>query len=515
MGVVGVSQMTLRGGTCVFCFVLAVLLLLSGEAMLSLARGEPPRAPGPDEPALPAGPGDAEPRTPEGPASDEEPAPPPGPAGAAEEPPPPAGPQEIKRRPGSPIPDKRKPPAKWLDLTGFWEVRGGIRTQRDSHEKTASLGETRLHLDWEKPWQKLILKVSADFVYDPVLDHHSVNLQSGQGWVDLRQANVTLSPAKFMDVKVGRQILTWGTGDLLFLNDLFPKDWQAFFVGRDEEYLKAPSDALKMSLFSDLADMDIVYVPQFDHDRFIRGRRISYYNAALGRLAGRDAVVDADEPSDWFRNDEWAARVSKNLKGYELAAYGFWGYWKSPGGQAPITGNATFPRLAVYGASARGQVGKGIGNVEAAYYNSHQDDDGDAPFTHNSQLRILFGYEQDLPQIARDLVVGVQYYVEWMADYDDYLRMVPMRARAADERRHVITSRITKRLMNQNMTLSLFAYYSPSDADAYLRANVKYKIDDNWTAEVGGNVFLGKYAHTFFGQFDRNSNLYAALRYAF
>ena len=88
-------------------------------------------------------------------------------------------------------------------------------------------------------------------------------------------------------------------------------------------------------------------------------------------------------------------------------------------------------------------------------------------------------------------------------------------APAADEDRHVLTARIRKLLMNQNLTVSLFAYFSPTDADAYLRPNVKYKIDDHWTVEAGGNVMLGSEHHTFFGQFRDNSNLYAALRYGF
>jgi len=61
----------------------------------------------------------------------------------------------------------------------------------------------------------------------------------------------------------------------------------------------------------------------------------------------------------------------------------------------------------------------------------------------------------------------------------------------------------------------MFTYYSPTDADAYMRPNIRYKIDDHWTVEVGGNVFVGKDDHTFFGQFERNSNIYASLRCAF
>ncbi len=45
---------------------------------------------------------------------------------------------------------------------------------------------------------------------------------------------------------------------------------------------------------------------------------------------------------------------------------------------------------------------------------------------------------------------------------------------ARDHFRHLTTVRLTKLLMNQNLWLSLFTYYSPSDKDAHLRPNVNY-----------------------------------------
>ena len=69
--------------------------------------------------------------------------------------------------------------------------------------------------------------------------------------------------------------------------------------------------------------------------------------------------------------------------------------------------------------------------------------------------------------------------------------------------------------VNQNLTLSFFARYSPNDDDAYLRPTVSYKISDNWLATAGANVFLGSQDYTFLGQFQDNTNVYAALRYSF
>lgn len=364
----------------------------------------------------------------------------------------------------------------------------------------------------EKLWGNATFRVTSDLLYDPVLDRHSVRLEEGQGFVDLREANLTVTPASFMDVKGGRQILTWGTGDLVFINDLFPKDWNSFFIGRDEEYLKAPSDAAKVSFFSSLANLDLVYTPRFDADRFIDGRRISYYNSTLGRLAGREAIVRVDKPNDWFEDDEVALRLYRNVRGYELAVYGYNGFWKSPAGQDPMTGKATFPDLSVYGASIRGSIGKGIGNIEFAFYDSQDDRKGDDPFIRNGELRFLVGYEQE---VARDLTMGIQYYLEYMMDHSDYRRTLPPGSPRADEARHLLTLRLLKLFMNQNLKLSLFTFYSPSDSDAYLRPNIHYKIDDHWSAEIGGNVFIGKDDHTFFGQFKENTNVYGGVRYSF
>lgn len=419
---------------------------------------------------------------------------------------------EPEKETESRVPAEEAPSAPLLDVAGFWEARGGVRTQTDTHEKDASLGETRFQLELGRAWTHTAFKLTSDFLYDGVLDDHDVHLEEGRGWVDLREATFSATPLSFMDLKVGRQILTWGTGDMLFINDMFPKDWNSFFIGRDVEYLKAPSDAAKVSLFTPAANLDVVYTPRFDSDRFIDGERISYWNSSLGHISGRDAVVRTEKPDDWFDDDEIAWRLFKNVSGYELAAYGYHGFWKSPGGSDVSSGKAIFPELSVYGASLRGTVFGGIGSMELGYYDSRDDRRGDNPFVRNSEFRFLLGYERE---IARNFTLGGQYYLEHMLDYDDYLGVLPEGIAVTDEDRHVLTVRLTRLLMRQNLRLSLFAYYSPSDRDAYLRPNVHYKLSDHWSAEIGGNIFVGDQPHTFFGQFQDNTNLYAGIRYGF
>ncbi len=387
------------------------------------------------------------------------------------------------------------------EVHGFLEVRAGCRTQPDPYEKEASILETRLQGEVSTQTDVAQFKYKGDVWYDGILE---------QARYETREAWMFLRPTDFLDIKLGRQVLTWGTGDLVFLNDLFPKDWQSFFIGRDAEYLKAPSDSVKVSLFSDLLNADFVFTPLFASDRFITGQYISYWNGALGRLAGNESELDYDKPDQWFADAEYAARLYRTVGAYELALYGYFGFWKNPGGIAAC-GEYIFPRLHVYGASARGPVAGGIGNIEVAYYDSIEDPGGRDPNSNNSEMRYLVGFARE---ISRDFNGSVQYYVEQLLRYQDY-RATFEGGHPRDALRHVLTVQLTKLLMNQNLELSLAGYWSPSDHDAYLRPKILYKWTDSIKQEVGANIFLGQRDDTMFGQYKANTNIYMALRYSF
>jgi len=402
-----------------------------------------------------------------------------------------------------------------VEMNGVADYRYGRRTAETEVEDDTSLNELRLQTDLLWYHDRFTAQLKGDLVYDAVAaEWDDVDLETGKGMLDLRQANLLISPLSWMDLKLGRQVLTWGAGDLVFINDLFPKDWQSFFLGRHIEYLKAPSDALFVSLFPSLVNIDIAYTPRFDSDRHVTGERLAFWNGQA--IVGQDGVLVTDRPARWFEDDELAARLYRNVGGYELALYGYHGYWKSPGGMDPTTGHWLFPALAVYGASVRGPLIGGIASVEAGYYDSVDDRDGDDPFVNNSEARLLLGYERE---VAQDLTMGMQYYVERMLDHDAYtdalIAIGQPTATARDEDRHTVTLRVTYLLMNQNLIMSCFTRYSPSDADAYIRPVATYRISDQWQASVGGNIFFGDDDHTFLAQFEPNNNLYASLRCSF
>jgi len=389
-------------------------------------------------------------------------------------------------------------------VEGFVDARWGERVSSDTGRESATLREVRVQAGQTRYLGPVDVRVKADFVYDDLDgDREEVDLDTGEGWVDLRTAWAAFRPAPWVDVKVGRQVLTWGTGDLLFLNDLFPKDWRSFFVGRDVEYLKAPSDAVWAAVYPGDWTLDLVWTPEFDPDRYLTGERISFYPDRF--------TPESPLPAEVPDGSEWAARLSRVFGSVETALYGYQGYWKSPAG-FNARGRAVFPELRVWGASVLFPAAGGLMNLEGAYYDSLEDRSGTDPNIDNSEARLLAGYSRE---VRTDLTLGVQAYVEWLQDAAAYERNLPAGHPARDELRQVYTVRMTQFLMKQKLTLSAFLFASPTDEDAYLRGSAEYKWTDRLATTVGANLFAGREDSTFFGQFDDNSNVYVAVRHWF
>ncbi len=391
------------------------------------------------------------------------------------------------------------------------DSRAGVRVARPIEEKRSSMAELRLQLHGERSWEFLssTVAVTADLVYDPVHDIYKPDLIRGEGALDLREASIETTPVEWMDLRLGRQALTWGTGDLLFINDMFPKDWNAFLIGRDMEYLKAPSDALKVSLYHQLASVDLIYTPRFNADRYPDRRRLSSWDPMSQSIVGRELIASDRLPSRWFRDSELAARLYRQVGRTEVAAYGYRGFWKSPAGFDPITSRATFPSLSVYGGSARRPLLGGIAHTEAGYYDSRSDRSGKEGLVRNSEIRALVGFEKEAKQ---NLTIGLQYYLEYIRDYQAHARSQAPSPVIVDRARHLATLRVRYLAMNQNLQLGLFAFLSPSDQDAFVLPSASYSIDDTWRITAGANLFAGQEDHTFFGQLEANSNVYTSLR---
>ena len=164
-------------------------------------------------------------------------------------------------------------------MSGFLQGLYGAGIDRDnptSSEYTAS--ESRLQLRMESFSDNAEFFGRLDFVYD---DYNDPNVD-----LELREAFMKFRMFDKLDFKIGRQIITWGTGDLIFINDLFAKDYRSFFTGRDDQYLKAPQNALRMEYYSPIGTFSGIFTPRFTPNRVPTGERLSYFNPFANQIVG-------------------------------------------------------------------------------------------------------------------------------------------------------------------------------------------------------------------------------------
>ncbi len=335
-----------------------------------------------------------------------------------------------------------------------------------------------------------------DLLHDAALNDNSFNVRELSG--DLVSASVSL--------RAGRQVITWGVGDLLFINDTFPKDWVAMFTGQPMQYLKLGSDALKVNAFPGPVNLEFV-AAGFRPDRLPDARRFIFADPLPAGLPRRTI-----EPGNSANELEVSAKASGYVGNWELAGYASRTHYRSPAWG--VTGGEVvggYPRLWTYGASLNGPVGKGVLSLEGGYYDSRDDRGGSNPAVENSQFRALAGYSR---QLWDDGTLGVQIYGEWMRDFDSYRATLPAGFPAKNRLRKVATVRFTQFFAHQTITLNLFGFFGVSERDRYFIPSIRYAFSDNLWAEIGANYFAGNRTGSF-GSLQSNRNAYVTVRYGF
>ncbi len=366
------------------------------------------------------------------------------------------------------------------------------------------LAEERLRLE-VSAWADSIeasARVKGDIFHDAI---------DGEFDIDLREAYVDYSTDQF-DFRLGRQIATWGVGDLLFINDVFPKDWVSFFSGRPLEYLKIGVDGFRTRYSSDMANAELIASPFFTSDNVPTAERFFLFDPFSSIT-----VRDEEPPDSTFGNTELGLRLYRRIGAFDVSAYLYRGFWRTPSLRpdsftAPTRMTSFYPALSVYGMSTQGSALGGVLSFEAGYYHSRDDEDGNNPAIPNSQARFLVGHQR---QLWEDAIVGVQYYTEIMEDHAAYKRTLPSGFPKQKEYRDIITLRLEQLLEHQTWKLGLMFFYSPADNDYLLQPLVSYKLSDNLAATVGANIFGGERDWTSFGQLDRNDNVYLSVRFDF
>lgn len=385
-----------------------------------------------------------------------------------------------------------------ITLSGFLQQNTAFNTRETNPDgRHYKWLEERAQLKLDASGGAWRLLAKGDLAYDHL---------GREGQFELREGYVDYSAGNW-DMRLGRQVITWGLGDLVFVNDVFPKDHEALFAGRPLEYLKRGVDAVKLGVYPQFASLELVVAFRFRESGIPDARRFHLFDP-MPAVTGRETV----KPDQ----GEAGLRIYRDIAGYDAALYLYRGFQRTPSmradsATAPARITYFYPGLSVYGASVSGRAGEGVLSLEAAYYDSRDDRAGNDFAVPNSQTRLLIGYQI---QPLEDLSLGFQYYGEYMHDYDAYRAALSAGFPVGKRWSHTVTARLTQFFLHQTLRLSAYASYNTDNGDRFVNPELRYNFTDKVWGAVGANLFGGR-PWGQFGQLARDDNMYLQVRYEF
>lgn len=317
----------------------------------------------------------------------------------------------------------------------------------------------------------------------------------------VREGYVDMTPSPYFAIRFGRQVITWGVADYLFVNDMFPKNYDAFFTGKPFDHMKEAVDALKINGLIGETETELVL------SRPQRDEMPSSSRFLSAVLPGSARIEHASR-----HGTDGALRLATKLGRLDSSFYA--GYYRNrEAGLYAVPGNAVRWKMQPtthVGASVTGNIANGIGLAELAYLATKSEPANMNPYLPGRHIKALIGYARELGQ---DLSMSMQYHHEYQVNYASHMQSLASMTTPAPRTRQTAYVRLHKRLLHQTMGLGVQLFAS-GDGGRYVNPFVSYSIIDGLNVEAGANWFSGP-ADSRYGMMKRDSNAYTSLRYSF
>lgn len=389
------------------------------------------------------------------------------------------------------------PVSAQTEVSGFVQARQAQRAktlspctaQACSSMLTEALGELLIE---RRFGSQLSASLRLEANYDDALS-------DGTGRV--REGIIDWSPGGNVDLKLGRQVLTWGVSDYLYVNDIFPKNYDSFFTGGGFDRMKEPVDALRTAWHGGGVDVEAV-ASRSKADRMPDPRRFTA--TAMSAMAA--LAPDADDGADL------AVKVATNAGSMDWAGYA--ARFRSRERVYRMDGGGLReerPRLVHLGVSGTGNVMGGLTWVEAAVRHSYSNLQNVVSRHYlGSSLKAILGYSRE---VGSDLSVSAQLQLEAPTSYGRYRASLAPGLAPLDRVSSTLHLRVHGRWNNQTLGAGAQVFVG-NEGDSHFNPFVSWSPADGWTLEGGANVFNGK-PDTRYGAFKDDSNVYVLGRFSF
>lgn len=393
--------------------------------------------------------------------------------------------------------------AAWMEpfsLSGWADV---IRSMRIRAPNDALTSRARLRLALDAAFGALCGFVSAD-----AEKNWRIEEQTG---VDLHEAWLEYAAGRW-DLRMGRQIIIWGKADGVQITDIISPPDYTESITRDLDEIRMPVDAAKFRLLGDYIDTELIWIPVFEPAVQPSGDNPWAIEADVPetvRISSKDTV----EPETTLKNSEIALKVSAYLTGLDVAASVFYTWdddpayhrtTRSEGDTLFVDYTPRHHRLTVFGLEFSRPWSDFVFRGEAACYlgKYHETKMIDMDPIQRDLFKWLGGVDWTP---GNDWTVTAQITGADMIDHDAHL--------AGETHATMATLRISKKLLNQTLTLSNMLYYDLNENEFYTRSTADYALTDALHLLMGADIFCGDDGD--FGMYEDNSQIWVKGKYSF
>ena len=390
-----------------------------------------------------------------------------------------------------------------VDYSGFNQAQSSLYLQID----------TKMSEKWK-------VRISGDAFYDAIYDlrdqpYNNDVLDTYKTQLRLDDTYVQGQLSKYLDLKVGRQVVVWGKSDSIRVTDVInPLDNRNPGM-TDIEDLRLPTTMAKLDY----------YLGEWNFSAMLIGEsRIFLEAAPRGEFFPVDKVFpgaprpffDLVQPSTSWDNLQYAFAANGVFSGWDLSFYAadvLDSKWHLEG-STPQSAKRVVSKIKMLGSALNVASGSWLFKGEVAFvsgvrYNSTADE--------KSRFDTLLGF--DYMGIS-DTLLSAEFVNRHIFDYEEQMGIttptVGFKPDYVDKNEYQTALRATRSFMNDtlNVTALLSMFGATWEYGGFARVWVEYKVMDAVSANVGFVDYLDG-DKPFAGAISDNDRIFADISYSF
>lgn len=378
--------------------------------------------------------------------------------------------------------------AEGLEIDGYLENYYSVRLKNDHN----FIGErSQLNLNLRHLSDNIYIFASIKGINNQVVEEKDI--------VIIHEAYLEYSQPLW-DLKIGRQIYSWGRADGLKITDILnPCDYSEY-ITRDFDEIRVAVDSVKYHYMFPGSDLELVWIPTFVENIIPKQGNPWYVDNFEGLT-----INQAEEIENNLGNSELAARWSLYLQGLDFSvstAY-LWddetAYHKEEDGSF----TPEYHRLKYYGLDLAKPLGNFVIRSESAYFQGKyfSADNGEGVLERD-YIHSLAGLDW---YPGNNWTISAQLANQYIIDYEGTIN--------EEESQNIASLRLSKNLFRETLELENMLYYEQGNEDGFNRFSIDYALSDSFHLLAGIDYFYGDKGE--FSYYDGNDSIWIKTRYNF